>query len=432
MEKLMQFVWQHRLWTEQSLTTVDGRRLRIIDPGKINTDSGPDFFNAKVAIDGHIWAGDIEIHVKASDWHRHGHDGDPAYDSVILHVVDRDDTIIRRSNGEYIPQMRMPCEPRFYYSYSELVGRSDIDLPCARIIAGTSPLHLTAWLDALAYERVYQKADRIEELLKRFCGDWQSAAYVTLARALGFGINGDPFERLALSLPLMFIGKHADNSLAVEALLFGQSGLLDDEKATGDYPARLRREYEFLAHKFGLRKPQGMLWKMSRMRPANFPHRRIAILGAMLANGFRLFDKILAAESLDDAVKLFNPELSPFWSSHYTFAGVPGNRQSALSRSSVTGLTINTVVPLQMAYAQTHGSDEMAEKAIALLQSLPAESNHIVELFRRAGISSPDAYTSQAVIQLRKEYCDRHKCLFCRFGHSLLSSKAIRSPSGLL
>lgn len=432
MEKLMQFVWQHRLWNKPNLTTVDGCRLQIIDPGKLNSDSGPDFFNAKVAIDGHIWAGDVEIHVKASDWHRHGHDGDPAYDSVVLHVVDRDDTIIRRSNGESIPQMRMPCEPQFYYSYSDLVGRSDIDLPCARIIAETPPLRLTAWTDALAYERVYQKSDRIENLLERFRGDWQSAAYVTLARALGFGINGEPFERLALSLPLMFVGKHADNPLAVEALLFGQSGLLDDAKATGDYPARLRREYDFLAHKFGLRKPQAMIWKMSRMRPANFPHRRIAVLAAMLANGFRLFDKILAVESLDDAVQLFNPELSPFWSSHYTFAGAPGPRQTALSRSSVTVLTINTVVPLQMAYAQTHGSDEMAERAMALLQSLPAENNHIVDLFRRAGIKITDAYTSQAVIQLRKAYCDQHKCLFCRFGHSLLSSKAIRSSSGLL
>lgn len=424
----MQYVWQHRLWVQHNMATVDGRRLVIIDPGRLNTDSGPDFFNAKVSIDGHLWAGDVEIHVKASDWHRHGHDGDPAYESVILHVVDRDDTIIHRANGEPIPQLRMPCEPLFHNYYRDLVGRSDIDLPCAHKLSEIPALHLDSWLANLAYERIYDKTGRIESILQRFKGDWESTAYVTIARALGFGINGEPFERLALSLPLMFIGKHSDSVTAIEALLFGQSGLLDDgHDAFGEYRERLKREYAFLAHKFGLRRPEGLLWKMSRMRPGNFPHRRIATLAAMLAGGFRMLSRILEVESVDDATRLFSPKLSAFWANHCNFGPGSARSANAFSRSSIIGLTINAVVPLQMAYGMSRDDTALTDRAIALLESLPAEKNSIVELFVRAGIKVADAFTSQAVIQLRRNYCEQHKCLYCRIGHRLLAAKACRA-----
>lgn len=426
MERLMQFVWQNRLWNTEGLTTVDGIPVSILDPGSLNTGSGPDFFNAKIMIDKRLWAGDVEIHVKASDWHRHGHDGNPAYDSVILHVVDRDDTVIYRSNGEPIPQLRMPCNPDFEQRFRDLVGRSDIDLPCATTIREMSSLHLDGWIDSLAYERIHDKVDRIGGWLERFKGDWESVCYVAVARSLGFGVNGDPFERLALSLPLMFVGKHSDSLNSIEALLFGQSGLLDDEKVWGEYAQGLKQEYAFLSHKFGLRRPQGMIWKMSRMRPGNFPHRRIATLAAMLAGGFRMMSRILGVESMDDAVKLFSPQLSPYWLSHYTFAAAKGAVPSALSRSSVAGLAINAVAPLQMAYGMAHDDMSMCDRAMELMHSLPPERNTVVQLFERAGIKSSDAFTSQAVIQLRRQYCERHKCLYCRIGHRYLKSKACR------
>ncbi len=427
MELLMQYIWNHRLWTGQSLTTVDGHRVRVIDPGRWNTDSGPDFFNAKVIIDGNTWAGDVEIHVRASDWHRHGHDGDKAYDSVILHVVDRDDTMIRRSNGEVIPQLRMPCNPDFHNHYRDLVGRSDLDLPCASKIAEMSPLHIHDWTDALAFERIYDKAERIKEILQRTNGDWESAAFATIARALGFGTNGDPFERLAMSLPLVLVAKHSDSLTAIEALLFGQSGLLDEADAFGPYADRLRQEYAYLSHKFGLKRPEGMIWKKSRMRPPSFPHRRIATLAAMLHGGFRMLSAILEVRNLDDAVRLFSPELSPFWSSHYNFRSAQPTATNAFSRSSIAGLAINTVAPLQMAYALTHDNNELYDRAIELLHLLPPEKNTIVNLFDRAGIKSCDAFTSQAVIQLRRNYCEAHKCLYCRIGHRLLSSMSHRA-----
>lgn len=427
MERLMQYVWKHRLWAPSSMHTVDGRHVRVIDPGLENTNSGPDFFNAKIMIDDRLWAGDVEIHVRASDWHRHNHDGDPAYDSVILHVVDRDDDVILRSNGEAIPQMRMPCTPDFHRHYSALVDRADIDLPCASTIPDNSSIYIVDWLSTLAYERLYDKSERISSLLSRLGGDWESVCYVTVARALGFGINGDPFERLALSLPLNFIGKHSDSLFSIEALLFGQSGLLDDAVSRGDsYAVALAREYAFMAHKFGLSKPQSLGWKMSRMRPANFPHRRIATLAAMLHGGFRMMSRFLDIKNIDDAETILSPSLTGYWEHRYSFGAESPQVATRLSRSSIAGIVINAVVPLMYAYADSHARTELADHAVELLQTLPPERNSIIDLFARAGIKATDAFTSQALIQLRKAYCQNRKCLYCRIGHRLLSSRSRR------
>lgn len=406
--------------------TVDGRPVHIIDPGRLNTDAGPDFFNAKVIIDGRKWAGDIEIHVRASDWHRHGHDSDPAYDSVILHVVDRDDAPIRRSNGEVIPQMRMACTPDFYRKYSDLVDRADRDLPCIDALASTSPLHLTDWLDSLLFERLYAKADRISSWFDRTSSDWESAAYICIARCLGFGINGDPFERLALSTPLIFIAKHCDSLFTIEALLFGQSGLLDNAPAADPYVESLRKEYAFMAHKFGLHQTQSPGWKMSRMRPANFPHRRIATLAALLHQSTRLMSRMLDIHTIEEATDFFNIPLSGYWSDRFSFGHASQSAARSLSRSSIVSLTINAIVPLQFAYAMARGIDALADNAVSLLQSLPPERNSIVDVFMRAGIKVTDASISQSLIQLRRSYCETRKCLYCRIGHRLLAARCPR------
>lgn len=418
----MQYVWQHRLWQPAMMMTVDGRRVSVLDPGRLNTDAGPDFFNAKVRIDGHVWAGDVEIHVRASDWHRHHHDGDPAYDSVILHVVDYDDAMIRRSDGVVIPQLRMPCAPEFHRLYSAMVSRSDIDLPCGGSIAEIPPIYMSDWMSALAYERLYAKTDRISGLLDRLAGDWESVCYVTVARALGFGINGDPFERLALSVPRMMIGKHRDSLLTVEALLLGQSGLLPE---SGDsYSQALNREYEYMAHKFGMRAPQSLGWKMARMRPANFPQRRIALLAALMTDGNRLMSRLLEVRTPDDAARLLNPPMSEYWKHHYTFGAASERACGAMSRTSVNGLIINAIVPLMFGYGQAHDDPTLTDRAIDLLSQLPPESNSLVEMFARAGLKADNAMTSQALIQLRRAYCETHKCLYCRIGHRLLASGA--------
>ena len=428
MEKLMQYVWQQRLWPVAEMRTVDGKSIEVLDPGLLNRDAGPDFFNAKVVIGGETWVGNVEIHYRASDWHRHKHDSDKAYDSVILHVVDKDDAVIRRPDGQVIPQMRMPCDPGLNSRYSELVGRADIDLPCRKEIKSLPAIYITDWISNLAYERIYSKVDRIEDIRARLSGDWEQTCYVTVARGLGFGINGEPFERLALSVPLIFIGKHSDNLTAVEALLFGQSGLLD-ARATGldPYAEHLAKEYAFLATKFGLKKPENPGWKMARTRPANFPHRRIATLAAMLHGGFRLMSRILDIKDIDSACELFTPELSPYWERRYSFGPESTRLSGSLSRSSALVMVINVVVPLMMAYGMNHGNTELTDRAIDMLHSIKAERNTIVELFERCGLSVKDAFTSQGLIQLRRNYCEMHKCLYCRIGHRKLSYHARRN-----
>lgn len=219
MEMLMQYMWEHRLWGARELATNDGRRVRVIDPGRRNTDAGPDFFNAKVEIDGCLWAGNVEIHYRASDWHRHGHDDDPAYDTVVLHVVAKDDAPVVRANGERIPQMVMECTAEIADRYAALVN-STVELPCRQVIREMTSLDVAEWVQSLIFERLADKSRRVKGLLDRFHGSWEDTCYVTLARTIGFGTNSDAFELLAKSLPLNLLHKHADSLLQLEALFF--------------------------------------------------------------------------------------------------------------------------------------------------------------------------------------------------------------------
>lgn len=221
MEMLMQYMWEHRLWGARELATNDGRRVRVIDPGRRNTDAGPDFFNAKVEIDGCLWAGNVEIHYRASDWHRHGHDDDPAYDTVVLHVVAKDDAPVVRANGERIPQMVMECTAEIADRYAALVN-STVELPCRQMIREMTSLDVAEWVQSLIFERLADKSRRVKGLLDRFHGSWEDTCYVTLARTIGFGTNSDAFELLAKSLPLNLLHKHADSLLQLEALFSGR------------------------------------------------------------------------------------------------------------------------------------------------------------------------------------------------------------------
>lgn len=425
----MHYVWQYRLIETADLHTVDGRRIAIIDPGRHNTDAGPDFFNAKIKIAGRLWAGDIEMHVRASDWHRHHHDNDPAYDSVILHVVDNDDTSVTRRNGETIPQMALRCSPEFHRRYDMLVSRSDIDLPCAPSIPSLPPLVVTDWLTALAYERAYAKADRITELLDRNAGDWEQTAYVTLARAFGFSTNALPMERLALSVPLRILRRHSDSLTSIEALLFGQAGLLDGIRPGSDrYADSLKKEYDHLARKYSIKPLEAPGWKMARMRPQNQPHRRIATLAAIICEHPHIAATILSASTPDQAIDTLLTPLTGYWAERYTLAGPPSERpHPSMSRTSATSLVINVAIPLMIAHGSRHGDSSMTQRAFEWLTSLPPESNTIIDSFRNAGIPARNALDTQALIQLRRQYCERHSCIYCRIGHRLLSRQAKRT-----
>lgn len=424
MEKLMQYVWKHRLWRSEDMVTNTGKKVRVVDPGLLNTDAGPDFFNAKIEIDGHMWVGNVEMHYRATDWKRHRHDSDKAYDSVILHVVAKDDAPVRRTNGELIPQLVLEVSPQFNADYASLVGAT-IEVPCATKIKQVPHLTIVEWVEGLAFERLHGKVERIHQLLDSFNGSWEDVCYVTLARNFGFGINNDAFERLARRTPLRLLGKHSDSVLQIEALLFGQAGMLDAQKPGMDsYYNQLCTEYAFLSNKFQLTPMEKESWKLFRIRPQNFPYRRIAMLAQFIEGGFRMMNRILEAEGEKEMRALFEVELSGYWTKHYTF-GKPNERATAtLSRSSIDIILINTVAPLLYAYGELTGNYEMTDKAIKLLEDLRAESNSIVSHFLAYGIDCPDALTSQALVQLKREYCDARKCIYCKIGHHLLSKAA--------
>ena len=420
----MQYVWKHRLWRSEDMVTNTGKKVRVVDPGLLNTDAGPDFFNAKIEIDGHMWVGNVEMHYRATDWKRHHHDSDKAYDSVILHVVAKDDAPVRRTNGELIPQLVLEVSPQFNADYASLVGAT-IEVPCATKIKQVPHLTIVEWVEGLAFERLHGKVERIHKLLDSFNGSWEDVCYVTLARNFGFGINNDAFERLARRTPLRLLGKHSDSVLQIEALLFGQAGMLDAQKPGMDsYYNQLCTEYAFLSNKFQLTPMEKESWKLFRIRPQNFPYRRIAMLAQFIEGGFRMMNRILEAEGEKEMRALFEVELSGYWTKHYTF-GKPNERATAtLSRSSIDIILINTVAPLLYAYGELTGNYEMTDKAIKLLEDLRAESNSIVSHFVAYGIDCPDALTSQALVQLKREYCDARKCIYCKIGHHLLSKAA--------
>ena len=421
----MQYVWQHKLWSLGDMVTNDGKPVRVIDTGLLNGDAGPDFFNAKVEIDGKLWVGNVEIHVRASDWHRHGHDSDRAYDSVILHVVEKDDAPVRRSNGELVPQMVMRCSPLFGERYANLTSTAT-ELPCASQIKNVPQLTITEWIESLAFERLQMKVERLFSLYDTFCGSWEDVCYVTFARNLGFGINNDAFEMLARRTPLRLLHKHSDSITQIEALLFGQAGLLaDNELSAVPYYRHLQREYAFLANKFELRPMDGSMWESLRIGPQNFPYRRIAMLAHFIEGGFKMMNELLECHGEKELRRLFTVELQGFWGNHYTFGGAPSeNLHTALSNSSIDILLINTVAPLYYAYGIKTDSYAMSDRAVELLESLRPERNSIVAMFAAAGLRCDDALTSQALIQLRREYCEARKCLYCKIGHRLLSEAA--------
>ena len=425
MEKIFQYLWQHRLYGAHGLATNDGRQIRVIDPGLLNSDAGPDFFNAKIEIDGRLWVGNVEIHVRASDWLRHKHHLDKAYDSVILHVVNKDDGPVFRTNGELIPQTVIECAPQFTEQLNHLLT-SDANLPCAQFIPSLPKIAVTEMIERLAFERLHSKVERIKALHETYSGSWEDVCYVSLARNLGFGINNDAFERMARRTPLRMLHKHSDSLLQIEALLFGQAGLLNPlDHPDDDYYQRLVKEYTFLANKFSLSPIDATSWKLFRIRPQNFPHRRIAMLAHYVHNGFELMTHILEAENYEQMRDLFNVRLSGYWANHYSFGNGTENSSPALGRNSIDIILINTVAVLLYAHDEITGGCELGDRAVSLLEQIKPENNSIVATFTRAGIECRNALASQALIQLRRQYCEAKKCLYCKIGHRLLRSTTV-------
>ena len=431
MEKLLHYVWQHKLYAATPLVADSGEAVEILDPGLHNHDAGPDFFNAKVRIGGVLWVGNVELHRHSSDWFRHRHHEDEAYDNVVLHVVSHIDKRISTSAGREVPQVEIAVPDHIHNCYAELLAEEAYP-PCYRVIPHIAPPAVRGWMSALTVERLEEKTCRIETLLRQAGGDWEQAAFATLARNFGFGVNSETFERWALSLPLSAAGKHRDNEFQLEALFLGQAGLLADDAVSperrDDYFCRLQSEYSFLAHKFGLTPLPAKSWRFLRMRPQNFPHVRLSQLVRLYHRGAVNLSAIIGAADTTALRALLTTEATDYWQSHYCFGEESAHSRKMLQASSIDLLLINTVAPLVFAYGRNRYDNGLCERAFALLEETKAERNYITRSWEKAGLQVQSAADSQALIQLRKHYCDRRDCLRCRFGAEYLRSRRTISP----
>lgn len=420
MEQLLHYIWKYRLYRPSGLTTTQGDTLEIIDPGLENTDAGPDFFNAKIRINGTVWAGSVEIHQKASDWLAHGHSADKAYENVILHVVETDDGTVFRQNGEAIPQLVLPIPEQVIDNMEWLLTR-DSPVACLERLPAIDPVFRLQWMDALLAERLERKTDDILRWLDLYQKDWNEVFYILLCRNFGFGVNSDAFERLARSLPLKCILKQRPSASQVEALFLGQAGLLND--STGNrhhYYRLLQQEYSFLRKKYGLEPLEPHIFRNLRLRPDATPHIKLVELAAIWIRHDTLFSSVLSARTPRELKDFFRVPASAFWDTHYNFLRPSPHRKKQLGENALNMLLINTVVPLMFAYGLYHRMDEHKARALRLLASIPPEQNSIISLFSQVGMKPRNAGDTQALIQLKRNYCEQKKCLYCRLGFQLL------------
>lgn len=432
MELLYHYLWQNRMMG-MPLHLSDGTDVSIVSPGVHNENAGPDFSGARLRFGEQEWAGNVEIHVKASDWYRHGHDHDRAYDSVILHLVGVGDAEVFRPDGSVIPQAVATVPRGFFGTYNSLTSGLK-GVRCTGMLRDVPELLREDWLETLAIERLQEKARRVMDYRREFNDDLEQAVFVTLARALGFGLNGLPFEMLARSLPLKYVFHHSDDKIQIEALIFGQAGMLDPTVNIFDeYYQTLCREYAFLMHKYGLSPMRRDLWKYSRTRPGNFPHRRMALLAEALAGGRRISAGLLDANADYDRLSEFlNWELKGYWASHGDFGDFRTDSKSGLSVAAKESLMINLAVPFYHAYSALTGDPEIAERAAVLMTELAPERNTYITAWNMAGLKADSALRSQALIQLRREYCDRERCRDCRFARYFLRRELSPLPDSML
>ena len=394
MERLLHYTWRHKLLPLGKLTTTDGRMVEVIDPGLYNnSDAGPDFFNAKVKVNGILWVGNVEIHIKASDWYRHHHDTDSAYDSVILHVVQQADMEVKTSQGKTLTTLELPVAEELKQDYEGLI-HSDKYPPCYKIMPKLPSLKVHSWLSSLQVERLQQKTSAIVERVQKTKGSWEAAYFVTLSRNFGFSINGDAFETWATMMPMNALSHHRDNLFQIESIFIGMASLLD--KVDPKYS----QEFAYLQKKFGLSPMDATLWRYLRTRPQNFPHVRIMQLAQMYHEQRTSLSQLLNCKTAKDISTLYN-----------------------IKGAKLDLLIINTVVPTVFAYGRYHAKEEYEDRAFDLLEAIKVEDNNIVRMWQECGLDARSAGDSQALIQLKKEYCDKKNCLRCRFGYEFLSGE---------
>lgn len=428
-EALLHHIWKFRLFDMNQLATVGGEAIEIIHPGKYNTDSGPDFFDARIRIADTLWAGNVELHIKTSDWQKHNHQNNVAYDNVILHVVFDDDSAIQ--NNIPVLELKSRISESLLKSFDTLMLNQN-KIPCSGSVSTVDEFTISNWLDRLLIERLENKTKSIEVMLQQNQNNWEETFYVHLARNFGFKINAVPFELLARSLPLQHLAKHKSELFQIEALLFGQAGLLQSD-FNDDYPTRLRKEYDFLKSKFNLQNMDAHLWKFMRLRPVNFPTIRIAQFAQLIYYSSHLFSKLLEIKNVKQAYDLFDVEGSEYWKTHFMFdkfsspePNIKGEEFSGdkhLGKTSVENILINTLVPFLFYYGKQKGIAKVQNRALEFLENINAEKNNITDKWIALKVKCDNAYQSQALIQLYNFYCSEKKCLFCAIGNKIIKQQ---------
>ena len=423
-ESFLHFVWQYQYFNKTALLTTNGAKVNVIHPGMHNTDAGPDFKEAIIQIDDIEWRGHVELHVNSADWTYHKHHTDPAYNNVVLHVVWQSNQEVKRADGSILPVMELQglIDERVIFDYKKLINNPS-EVRCEKQLKQISDVTWLSTLDKALMERLSVKAGIVKALYVSNRNDWEETAYQLLAKNFGFKINSEPFEVLASSLPYKIIKKHADNPFQVEAMVFGQAGLLNQE-SEDEYEQALLKEYNFLKHKYNLTdRLQAMQWKLLRLRPANFPTVRLAQFSKLLSQMPSLFQNLLEIGSAKDLQKQFKVQVSEYWQHHYQFGVHSDKKVPSLGSSSVENIAINTVAPLLAAYGRYNDDQAFVDRAVSLLQEIKAEKNRIINHWSALDIHVATAFDSQALIQLYNEYCAKRRCLSCNVGASLIRQR---------
>ncbi|MBI5539159.1 MAG: DUF2851 family protein [Bacteroidia bacterium] len=418
-EDFLHFVWQFGLFEREKLKAFTGEEIDIISTGQYNTDAGPDFFNARIRINGIEWAGNVEIHLRASDWKKHKHSNDLAYNNVILHIVEEYDTDISINNLP-LPTIKLNYNKIALENYHKLYGSAN-KIACSRHIKNIDTNFFSLYFTSLAVERLKNKTDLIKQDLLKRGNNWEEVFYINIAKNFGFRVNNQPFLMLAESVNLKDLAKQKNNLLQIEAILFGQSGLLP-KKSEHSYIRTLNSEYTFLKTKFALTPLQPSVWKFLRVRPVNFPTIRIAQFASLIHQSSSLFSKIIEQKSLTSLIDLFSLKASEYWDTHYAFEKHSPNEEKTLGKESIQILIINTVIPFLFIYGKEKGKEEISERALKFLEQLPAEKNTIINQWNGLNIKAKNALESQALIQLYNNYCMNRKCLKCQTGTTIIRS----------
>ncbi|MCJ8209322.1 DUF2851 family protein [Mucilaginibacter sp. RS28] len=420
-EDFLYYVWKFRLYDRNLLQTTAGEPVEIIHPGMQNTNAGPDFYNARIKIGDTLWAGNVEIHVAASDWHKHGHHRDKAYENVILHVVYKNDMPESvRAKTLPILELNERINGDLYSRYHNLIYGNQQIIPCEGTIKTVDDLTLRNWMTRVLVERLEKKSTAVLKNLEHNRGDWEETFYQHLAANFGFKVNALPFEMMAKSLPQQILGKHKNSPLQIEALVFGQAGFLEDE-FKDDYPKQLKTEYGFLRKKYNLQPIEKHLWKFARMRPLNFPTLRLAQFAALVVQSNHLFSKIIEIADTKTLHQLFDDvAVNTYWDNHYRFEVESKPALKTMGSSSVDNLMLNTIALFLFSYGKQYQQQKYTNRALQLLEQLPAENNAIVNDFVSLGVKIKTAFDSQALLELRSSYCNHKQCLQCGVGNKIL------------